>query len=329
MIHLIRPDLNVDFLGKSKPFVVISTVFALLSVILLFKPGLNYGIDFTGGAEIQVKAPAGWDIAKLREELTKGGVEDPRVVQIGEAARNEYLVKVQAEAAELGAVSNRVGDALKKSAGEGQYEIQRADVVGPAAGKELRMSAFLSVLYAMLCIMVYITFRFDMRYAPGVLRALGVDVITTLGVWVLLQREFNLTVLAALLTIAGYSCNDTIVIYDRIRDYLKLHPDWDIERAINKSINLNLGRTFITTGATLLVVLSLYFFGGPVLEDFALPLLIGFTVSVPSTIFVANPMIVWMEKRRIARQASGHGSKIKRKKVVVRGNPKFDGSAAS
>jgi preprotein translocase subunit SecF len=155
--------------------------------------------------------------------------------------------------------------------------------------------------------MVYITFRFDSRYAPGVIRALSVDVIITMGIWVLLQREFNLTVLASLLTIAGYSCNDTIVIYDRIRDYTKSHPTWSIEQSINKSINLNLGRTVLTVLCTLFVVVSLFLFGGPVLEDFALPLLIGFTISIPSTIFVANPLIVWMEKRRMAKASTAMG----------------------
>jgi len=155
------------------------------------------------------------------------------------------------------------------------------------------------------------------RYAPGVLRALAVDVIITLGIWVLIQREFNLTVLAAVLTIAGYSCNDTIVIYDRIRDYTHAHPDWPLEKAINRSINLNLGRTVLTIGCTLLMVLSLFFLGGPVLQDFSLPLLIGFTISIPSTIFVANPMILYMEKRRIAKLAH---AKSAGKGVVSKGS---------
>ncbi len=302
MFHLIRTDLNIDWLGKSRPFVILSTIAAVASLVALWKPGLNYGIDFTGGAEVQLKVPADWDIARVRKTLDDGGVKDPTVVQIGEPAAHEYLVKVQADTSKLSVVSADVAKVMDSSAGSGKYEIQRVDVVGPAAGASLRTAAFLSVLYAMVCIAIYITFRFDVRYAPGVLRALGVDVVTTLGIWILLGREFNLTVLASLLTIAGYSCNDTIVIYDRIRDYTKSHPEWDLEKAINRSINQNLGRTVITTGATLLVVLSMFFLGGPVLQDFSLPMLIGFTVSVPSTIFVANPMILYMEKRRVARQ---------------------------
>jgi preprotein translocase subunit SecF len=173
-------------------------------------------------------------------------------------------------------------------------------------------------------ISIYIMFRFDMRYAPGVLRALAVDVLITAGVWVVLGKEFNLTVLASFLTIAGYSCNDTIVIYDRIRDYTHTHPDWDLERAINRSINLNLGRTVLTVLCTLFVVMSMFVLGGPVLRDFSLPMLIGFTISIPSTIFVANPVILYMEKRRIAKKKKMMGSGAHwQKRVTVRPEPKI------
>lgn len=326
MFHLIPPDLNVDFLGRSKPFVFLSTVLALGSIVLLFTKGLNYGIDFTGGAEVQVKVPTSMDIGKLRDALTKGGMESPKVVSIGDPKDNEYLIKVQASEEKLKQVANQVSTILTAAPGAKDFVIERTDVVGPAAGASLRTSAFLSIFYAVLCIMVYISFRFDARYAPGVLRALGVDVIITLGVWVLLQREFNLTVLAAMLTIAGYSCNDTIVIYDRIRDFTRHHPQWTIEESINKSINLNLGRTILTVLCTLFVVVSLFLFGGPVLEDFALPLLIGFTISIPSTIYVANPMIVYMEKRRLARRDEAKGATVSGKRVYkVRPEPKLEG----
>jgi preprotein translocase subunit SecF len=280
MFHIIRPDLNIDFLKQSKPWVLASTIFALVSIVLLATKGLNYGIDFTGGALVQVKVPASMEIGSLRKVLDEGGVKDPNVVTIGEPQDHEFMIKVQAGAENLTKVAGLVETSLNKAV-PGQFEIKKVDMVGPAAGESLRNSAFLSILYAMLCIVIYITFRFDMRYAPGVLRALAVDVIITLGFWSLLGFEFNLTVLAAMLTIAGYSCNDTIVIYDRIRDFTRSHPDWPLERAINKSINLNLGRTFLTVGSTLIVVFSMFFLGGPVLRDFSLPLIIGFSVSIP------------------------------------------------
>jgi len=308
MMHLIPTNLNVDFLGKSKPFVWLSTVAAIASIVGLWYPGLNYGIDFTGGAEVHISVPQDWEIGKVRKTLDEGGIKEPTVVQIGEPKDHEYLIKVQAAPDKLNEVAADVSKALGKSLNAKQFEIKRTDVVGPAAGASLRTSAFLSILYALLCIVIYITFRFDTRYAPGVLRALAVDVIITMGVWILLRREFNLTVLASVLTVAGYSCNDTIVIYDRIRDYSKAHPDWPLEKAINRSINLNLGRTVLTVLCTLFVVVSMYLLGGPVLEDFSLPLLIGFTISIPSTIFVANPMILYMEKRRLAKMKAAKTS---------------------
>ncbi|MEW6057718.1 MAG: protein translocase subunit SecF [Bdellovibrionota bacterium] len=301
MIQLIRPNGNFDFLGKSKPFIVASTLAAILSTIGLFTKGLNFGIDFTGGAEVQLKAPQGWNIGKVRSELESGGLKDPVVVQIGATTDREFLIKVQSSPEKLAAVGSDVKRIIGEKSGSKDFEVVRVDVVGPQAGANLRSAAILSIFYAALAILIYITFRFDVRYAPGVVRALGVDVIITLGIWVLLQKEFNLTVLASLLTIAGYSCNDTIVIYDRIRDYTKTYPSWGIEQAVNRSINQNLGRTLLTTICTLFVVVTLWIMGGPVLQDFALPLLIGMVISVFSTIFVANPMVVYMEKRRLAR----------------------------
>ncbi|MCC7440503.1 MAG: protein translocase subunit SecF [Bdellovibrionales bacterium] len=321
MFQLIPTTINFDFLGKSKPFVWLSTVLAVGSMILLVKPGLNYGIDFTGGAEVHLRVPTDWDTARVRKELTDGGIKDPDVVQIGEAKDSEFLIKVQASEKELNQVSAQVSEVMaKRVADPKSYEVMRVDVVGPEAGANLRTSAFLSIFYAMILISVYIMFRFDVRYAPGVLRALAIDVLITAGIWVVLQREFNLTVLASFLTIAGYSCNDTIVIYDRIRDYSRLHPDWDLEKAINRSINLNLGRTVLTVLCTLFVVVSMYLWGGPVLRDFSQPMLIGFLVSVPSTIFVANPMILYMEKRRI--KAKAYANNGSGKKRVARPEPK-------
>lgn len=304
MMQLFPTDLKIDFLKISKPFAMASTIFVVLSLVGLFTKGLNLGIDFTGGAETTIKVPATYDIGKVRETLKAGGLGEPTVVQLGTPEDHEFLVKVQASEAELKSVAERVDAAFKTGAGEGNYQILKSDVVGPAAGEKLKESALLSIFYAAIGILLYITMRFDLRFAPGIVRALLLDVVIVVGVWVLLQKEFTLTVVAALLTVAGYSCNDTIVIYDRIREYSKLYPNWSIEQIINKSININLGRTFLTVICTLFVVVSLWLFGGPVLEDFAFAMLIGFTVSVYSTIFVANPMIVFMEKRRLARQVA-------------------------
>jgi preprotein translocase subunit SecF len=299
--ELIPHDVGFDFLKWSKPFVWGSTVAAVVSLIAIVTPGLNYGIDFTGGAQVHVKLPGNQDTAWIRDALTSNHLEG-EVVRIGEERDAEFLIKIQAEAEQLKEVSGKVSQALDtKLAGQGKAEVKRTDVVGPKAGSNLRRSAFLSIFYALIAISIYIGFRFDTRYAPGVLRALLVDVTTALGVWVAFRWEFNLTVLAAILTIAGYSCNDTIVVYDRIRDLMRMHPNWEIEKIVNLATNQNLGRTILTTACTLLTVVSLFALGGPVLRDFSLPLLIGFTVSIPSTLFVATPLIVTMERRRLAK----------------------------
>lgn len=304
MFQLIPHDLKVDFLKISKPFVVLSTLAVIASLLALFKPGLNYGIDFTGGAEVQMKVPDGWDIAKVRSELKAGGIEDAMVVQIGDVKDREFLVKVQAAESAIRNVGERVESIMKAKVGD-QFTVTRVDVVGPQAGEELRMSAIVSILMAALGILVYITFRFDFRFAPGIVRALLFDVVLTLGVWILMGKEFSLSTVAALLTIAGYSCNDTIVIYDRIRDHTKNFPNQPIYDVVNRAINLNLGRTILTVLCTDFVVVSLWLFGGPVIGDFALCMLIGFTVSVFSTIFVANPMVIFMETRRAKKQLAG------------------------
>lgn len=298
MFHLIPTTINFDFLKMSKPFVWASTAFVILSVVLLFTKGLNYGIDFTGGAEVQVSVPADWDTGKVREVLKGGGIPEASVIKIEDAKRNEFLIKTQVEEGKGENVGDQISQILSKTLPAGGFEVLKVDVVGPQAGDELRTAAIISVLMAALGILIYITFRFDIRFAPGIVRALIFDVISTLGVWVIIGKEFNLSTVAALLTIAGYSCNDTIVIYDRIRDFQKTHTGKSLYEVVNRSINLNLGRTFLTVICTNFVVVSLWLLGGPVLGDFALCMLIGFCVSVPSTIFVANPMVIYMENRQ-------------------------------
>ncbi len=281
----------------SKPFVWASTAFVILSVVLLFTKGLNYGIDFTGGAEVQVSVPQAWDTAKLRDVLKTGGIAEASVIKLEDSKRNEFLIKTQVVEGSTTNVGEQITKILSSTLQATEFEVEKVDVVGPQAGDELRTSAVISVLMAALGILIYITFRFDIRFAPGIVRALIFDVISTLGVWVIIGKEFNLSTVAALLTIAGYSCNDTIVIYDRIRDFQKTHTGGTLYQAVNRSINLNLGRTILTVLCTNFVVVSLWLLGGPVLGDFALCMLIGFCVSVPSTIFVANPMVIYMQNR--------------------------------
>lgn len=297
MFHLIPTNLSIDFLKISRPFVMASTAFVIFSLVLVFTKGLNYGIDFTGGAEVQVEVPKAWDIGKLRDTLKAGGMPDATVIAMESATRQEFLIKTQVDEKKTN-IGDQVSAILATHLKPEEFSIHKVDVVGPQAGEELRFSALFSVFAAALGILIYITFRFDFRFAPGIVRALLFDVIATLGVWILIGKEFNLSTVAALLTVAGYSCNDTIVIYDRIRDFGKSHTGMSLYDIVNKSINLNLGRTVLTVLCTNFVVVSFWLLGGPVLGDFALCMLIGFTISIISTIFVANPMVIYMEKRK-------------------------------
>ncbi len=305
MYQLIPTDLKIDFLKISRPFMMASTLFVLFSIVLIFTKGLNYGIDFTGGAEVLVEVPKEWDTLRLRNELAAGGLPEASVIRIEDSARQEFLIKTQVDPKQTTNVGTIVDKILSSKLAAGQFQVHKVDVVGPQAGEELRYSALFSVIAAAIGILIYITFRFDFRFAPGIVRALLFDVIATLGVWILLGKEFNLSTVAALLTIAGYSCNDTIVIYDRIRDYSKSHTSMTLYEVVNRSINLNLGRTVLTVLCTNFVVVSFWLLGGPVLGDFALAMLIGFSISVISTIFVANPMVIYMEKRRVNNPPPG------------------------
>lgn len=299
----IPTNLNIDFLKISKPFVWLSTVLVIISFIGIFTKGLNYGLDFAGGAEVEIQVPKNWDLQNVRQVLEKGHVEDASVVQIGTPEESQYLIKVKSTAPDLEQIAKKIETAFVAQGDSQGFSVLRSDIVGGLAGDQLRSAAFISLFYAALGIFVYIALRFDFRFAPGIVRALLLDVVVVLGAWVLLEKEFNLNTVAALLTVAGYSCNDTIVIYDRIREFANHHTDWTLYQVVNRSINLNLGRTIITVVCTLFVVVALWIWGGPVLSDFALAMMLGFTVSVFSTIFVANPMIVFMEEHKSSRHA--------------------------
>lgn len=292
MFQIIKPNLNIDFVGKRFLWLGISAIAVLATFALLATKGLNYGIDFTGGAEIQIRVPATWDTGRVRGALEKGGIKDSKVQLIGEASGGQYLVKVQGNESTLNQAQAQVEGALSGELGKGEFEMQRVDVVGPAAGSSLRTSGFLSMFYALLCILIYVTVRFDFRYAPGAVLALFHDTVLTLGIYVLTQKQFDLQILAALLALIGYSNNDTIIVYDRVRETVLAHPTLKIEAAVNRAINETLGRTILTSVCTFLTVLSLWVFGGKVIEDFAFTLMIGILVGTYSSIVIASSVLI-------------------------------------
>ncbi|MCM2280165.1 MAG: protein translocase subunit SecF [Oligoflexia bacterium] len=324
MFELIRPGTQIDFVGKRHIWVGISSAAILLTIVLFFTKGLNYGIDFTGGAEIQIKAPATWDIGTVRKEMDEGGIKGLKVIQIGLPEDHQFLIKAQGDDKSLNLVSKQVSDILGKKLQPGEYEIQRADVVGPAAGESLRTSGFLSMFYALLGILLYVTIRFDLRYSPGAVLALFHDSVITIGVFILTQKQFDLQILAAVLALIGYSNNDTIIVYDRVRETLHLHPGLTIEKGVNQAINETLGRTLLTSLTTFLSVFSLWLFGGKVIEDFAFTLMVGMVVGTYSSIFIASAFVIFLTHRqeKNAAKQKAQGGKPKRT-VTVRPEPKL------
>jgi len=304
MFEIIKSGTQFDFVRRRHLFAGVSLALVLLTFVLFFTKGLNYGIDFTGGAEVQLHVPTTWDIGKLRSELETGGVPSAKVQQIGLPEESQYLVRAQGDDQSLSRVSQTIEAVLSKTLKEGEFEILRTSVVGPAAGESLRTSGFLSMLYALVCILIYVTVRFDARYSPGAVLALFHDTVITMGVFILTQKPFDLQILAAILALIGYSNNDTIIVYDRVRETLLLNPKLSIEESVNRAINETLGRTILTSMTTFLTVLALWAFGGKVIEDFAFTLMVGIIVGTYSSMFIASSVVIWMTHYYARKEAS-------------------------
>lgn len=308
MFEIIKHGTTIDFSGKRHLWLAISGALIIATFVGLFTKGLNYGIDFTGGAEVQLQIPATWTIEKLRTELDNGGILGLKVQQIGEAGSSQYLVKAQGDESTLNKTSLQIETILGKSLKPGEFVIQRVDVVGPAAGSTLRMNGFLSMFYALLCILIYVTIRFDYRYSPGAVLALFHDSVITLGIFILTQKQFDLQILAALLALIGYSNNDTIIVYDRVRETAQMHPNLSIEETVNRAVNETLGRTILTSLCTFLTVFALWAWGGKVIQDFAFTLMVGIVVGTYSSIFIATAFVIeltkYQERKALALKTS-------------------------
>ncbi len=324
MLELIRPGIRIDFVGKRNVLMGISVIAVFATFVLLFTKGLNYGIDFTGGAEVQVHVPATWDIGQVRDHLEQGGMDGVKVQQIGEAKASQFLIKAQGDEKSLNLISKHVSDILSKSLKSGEFEIQRVDVVGPAAGSSLRTSGFMSMFFALACILIYVWLRFDSRFAPGAVLALFHDTVLTLGVLVITQKQFDLQLLAALLALIGYSNNDTIIVFDRVRETIQSHPELSMENAVNRAINETLGRTILTSLCTFITVAALWLFGGKVIEDFAFTLMVGIVVGTYSSIFIASSFVIFMSHylERKDKKAKVSGTTKRRRVVMVQPEPK-------
>ncbi len=295
-MEIIRPGISIDLVGKMKIAVVASLVAILVSIgSLVFHGGPNLGIDFAGGTLVQIKFFQDTDADGIRNSLRSAKLEDSVIQRFGTHAENEFLIRTEKSSSELEGLSDQIAIALSATYGKDKFDIRRVEVVGPKVGKDLRQKGLLAMLYAVIGILVYVTWRFELRYAIGAIIALIHDVIITVGVFSLLGKEFTLPIIAALLTIIGYSLNDTIVVYDRIRENSKSTRRQPLAELVNSSINQVLSRTILTSATTLLVVLALFLLGGAVIHDFAFALLVGIVVGTYSSIFVASPTVLAWE----------------------------------
>ena len=280
-----------DFMGKSKLFISISLVFILTSYMLLFTKGLNYGIDFVGGTIIQVKYDKKAPIKEIREDLKKDKqFENATVTYFG--SDDEVIVRVKNSTT---SVANDIGDrvrALLKPTGA--FKIRRVDMVGPKVGSELREKGIIATVFSIVVILIYVAFRFEWRFAVASILALVHDVSIALGFISLFRVDVSLDILAAILTILGYSLNDTIIVFDRIREQVRESKSHDLFSIINESVTKTLSRTTLTSLTTFFVVLTLFLFGGEIIYGFSFTMLIGVVVGTYSSIFVASPLLKWL-----------------------------------
>ena len=279
-----------DFINKQKYTSFVSIVLIIAGIgSLIIKGGPILSIDFTGGAIAQLKFNSNVDITELRQKLSKYGFEGSEIVVFG--SPDEVLVKTQLLGSKI-EINEKLNSALGKT-----FTLRRYESVGPRIGKELQTSALKAIGLSLLMILMYIAFRFDRYYALGSVFALIHDVLITLGIFSLLDHEINLSIIAAFLTIVGYSLNDTIVVFDRIRENVTKLTKNSLDGIVNISLNETLNRTVVTSLTTMIVVVILFFLGGEVINLFAFALIIGVLIGTYSSLFVASPVMVYFEKR--------------------------------
>jgi len=295
-MELIKPGTTIDFVRYSKWALVFSVLLVLLVLASLwYHGGPNYGVDFVGGTVVQVKFTQPTSVADIHQALAAANIANITVQDFGQGG-NEFLIRIPVTEAGTEGLSGQIQQGLAGKFGEQAFEVRRLETVGPKVGKDLRRKAMLAVLFSTVMMGVYIAFRFEPRFGVGAAVALLHDVLITAGALSMTNMEFDLTVVAALLTVVGFSVNDTVIVCDRIRENMrKLRRD-SLTAIINRSINETLSRTIITTGTAVLVIIALLFLGGEVIHAFAFALLVGFTIGTYSSIYVASPIVLLWEK---------------------------------
>ena len=291
-MEFFKTDTHIDFMGKRRLMAVVLAALIAISLGAIVIRGLVLGLDFTGGTLIEVSYTAPVELADIREQLSTGGFGDAVVQHFG--SPRDVMVRLAPRAGEDNAqLSNRVLTVLQESSTD-PVDMRRVEHVGAQIGEELTEQGGLAMLFALIGILIYVAMRFEWRFALGAVLATVHDTVFTLGFFALFGIEFDLTVLAALLAVIGYSLNDTIVVFDRIRENFRRMRTGTVADVMNVSINQTLSRTIMTSGTTLLVVVSLFIFGGQVIHGFALALIVGIVIGTVSSIYVASPLALWL-----------------------------------
>jgi preprotein translocase SecF subunit len=299
-LRFVPHNTNIPFIRMRVTTFAVSAVLSLLSLVLFFAPGLNYGIDFAGGVLIEARTTQGdADLGDMRAKLSGLGLGEVALQDFG--STRDVLIRVQSQGDEK--LDNAAVETVRKALGPG-FEFRRTEVVGPKVGSELIEAGTIASLLAMVGIAVYVWFRFEWQFAVAALISTVHDVVTTIGLFVLLQLDFNLTSVAAVLTIAGYSINDTVVVFDRIRETLRKYKTMEFGALIDRAINDTLSRTVMTSTTTLLAVLSLAIFGGEVIRGFAVAIIWGIAIGTYSSIFLAAPLLLYMRPPRPTESAA-------------------------
>ncbi len=296
-MELITPNTTIDFVGKTKWALLFSLTLMAISVLsLIIRGGPRYGLDFEGGTLVQIKFLSKVTIGEVRAAVDTLSIEGVSVQEFGEKDANEYLISMKKTTEELQGLSDKVRVALQNKFGAESLEVRRVEVVGPKVGKDLREKGMLAVVFSLVGMLIYIWFRFELRFGVGAVLCLFHDVTITVGAFSILNKPIDLIIVAALLTIIGYSINDTIVVCDRVRENIKKMSSKSLSEIINVSLNQTLSRTILTNATVIMVLLVLFFFGGEVLHDFAFSLLVGCFFGTYSTVYIAGPLIIYWEK---------------------------------
>ena len=299
MFELIKTGTKFDFIGKSRIYFTVSLVLCFLGLVLIFAKGFNYGVDFSGGTSVQVTFEKPVDIDKMRTTLSQDVGASVSIQTLG--SDNSFRIKVDQGSGDenLKKISDTISNTLKAKFSEGgNVTIDSVEQVGPQVGKDLKRQALLAVLYAVIGILIYVAIRFELMSATSSIIALIHDIILTLGVIIALNVTFDLTVLAALLTVVGYSLNDKIVIFDRIRERARMDEHIPLMESMNISINETLSRTILTSTSTLLAVISLAIFGGEVIKGFAIVMIAGIIIGTYSSIGIASSLVYAIKTRK-------------------------------